>query len=109
MIVNAKNVTHLPHFEYSQLAESVRPVARQAVLDEEIKAVNRSISELRELSRTNIHSVIGNRYNNVQNILRRKRHIHNLSTDLTRLEGTIDDNYCQFLEDGSYILWNFRQ
>lgn len=103
--VSAKNVRDVPKFEYFHLPESVRPAARQAVLDEEVKAVNRSMEEIRTVAKQNINLLIGNRYLNIRNIQRHKRRINDLVSDVKRLEGNIDDNYCQFLADGTYVLF----
>ena len=105
MIAYAKNVLNLPKFEYFQLSESVRPTARQAVLNEQIKAVNRLLKDTRTVAKQNINTLVNDRHH-IAKILRHKKHIQNLTNEMKRLEGNIDDNYCQFLEDGTYVLYS---
>ncbi len=105
MIANAQDVKTLPKFEYFNLPEQSRPNAREAVLNEEIKSLNRKIAIALQLAKQNINLLINqSSCYAISALVRHKAHIQRLTNDVKRLEGNIDDNYCIFLEDGTYVL-----
>lgn len=97
------DVKDLPKFEYFQLSENVRPFARQAILDAEIKGIKRSIASARLLAKQNVNKLVNDPYH-ISRILRSMNHLRSLS-DVNRLEKFIDSNWCSFLADGTYIYY----
>ncbi len=89
---------------YSQLSDTSKVKAREEILDCELSAYNKDLTNFRMYIINNIHSIV-NDENKLPSFIRRKNHINKLTKDLNHIENLIIGNLCNFLEDGTYITY----
>jgi hypothetical protein len=106
LTVNVRKIGNAPKFEYLQLPYLSRSKARKAVLSHEAEGLKRRFQWAREDAKKNINKVV-NSTHHIRALLWATKWIVNISNpaNVYHLENVIIDNLCNFLEDGTYILY----
>lgn len=101
--VNIHNVKNQPLFTFDQLNDDAKQTARLGFLSVELDGVKKWISDYK---RKTIHQKVNS--NALYQIIRQKMFINGLKSNTLKLDKMIVGNLCQFLSDGTYVLYSIN-
>lgn len=96
-----RTLTKLP---YDKLDAPAQAVARAAVLSTDVRAYRHNLAQTKDRVKTDLHGLI-NDGGYLRALVAQKKHLAHLSNDTRVLVGHITANLCDFLPDGSYIVY----
>ena len=102
MPINYKQINGRPVFTLDQLSDSAKEVARQETIDVDVYY---NMAKVRDFMALPMHTRINNRFT-FRGAVRTSTHISKLKRDQKYLDSYIQENFVQFLVDGTYISYS---